>query len=283
MPAGSWGADAASRRRPVRVRLRTIRLLCVVAATAALSGCAGRGRVVLPTDDGTPFPDVAEIHAPLAAACTGVRTLTAELGLSGRVDSQRIRGRLIAGFERPDRMRLEGVAPFGPPAFILAASPGAATLYLPRDRRVARDASAAVLLGALTGVSIAPRDLLAVLTGCVAALPQPTGGRRHGGGWASIDLQGGARLYLREAGGRWAVRAARLDDWQIDYDAWTGAFPGVVRLQTTRGEPAVDITAVVSQIMTNLEIDPGAFQVDVPEGTGETSVDALRQGSPWGR
>jgi len=41
--------------------------------------------------------------------------------MSGRAGRQKVRGRVVAGFARPASMRLEGVAPFGPPAFILVA------------------------------------------------------------------------------------------------------------------------------------------------------------------
>ncbi|MBI4266658.1 MAG: hypothetical protein HY657_20000, partial [Acidobacteria bacterium] len=61
--------------------------------------------MALPTDPGTPFPEFALVHAQVAAGCAGARTLTAELGLSGRAGGQRVRGRVIAGFERPASMR----------------------------------------------------------------------------------------------------------------------------------------------------------------------------------
>src|SRR6476646_11200910 len=108
----------------------------------------------------------------LSAACAGVRTLTAEIALSGRAGRQKLRGRVIAGFARPASMRLEGVAPFGPPGFILVSRGGDATLLLPREERVVTGASPEDVLGALTGVALAPADLHAVLTGCV--LPDPT-------------------------------------------------------------------------------------------------------------
>ena len=50
-----------------------------------------------------------------------------------------MRGRAIAGFDLPGSLRLEGVAPFGPPAFILAGRDEAATLLLPRENRVLRE------------------------------------------------------------------------------------------------------------------------------------------------
>jgi hypothetical protein len=136
----------------------------------------------LPTDPGNPLPDFAQIHRQVSSACAGVRTLTAELSLSGRAGGQALRGRAIAGFERPDAMRLEGVAPFGPPAFILAARGDTATLLLPRDNRVLRAARAEDILGALTGVALAPADLQAILTGCVTSMPGALGGRLHQGG-----------------------------------------------------------------------------------------------------
>ena len=127
----------------------------------------------------------------------GVRTLTAELALSGRAGRQKLRGRVVAGFARPSSMRLEGVAPFGPPAFILASRGDTAVLLLPRDSRVLRGAPAEDILGALTGVTLGPDDVQAILTGCVVPAPQATGGRLHGNGWASLDLAGGATLYLQ--------------------------------------------------------------------------------------
>ena len=108
-------------------------------------------------------------------------------------------------------MRLEGVAPFGPPAFILAARGNMAVLLLPRDDRVLKGERAEDMLGALTGVALAPADLQAILTGCVTADPKPTSGRLHENGWASIDLEGGARVFLQRQNnaGRCARRVAR--------------------------------------------------------------------------
>src|SRR4051812_29304113 len=156
-----------------------------------------------------------------------------------------MRGRVIAGFARPASMRLEGVAPFGPPAFILASRDGTAALLLPRDMpRVLRGAKPEDILGALTGVALAPADLQAILTGCVRPAPRAPAGRRHPNGWASLDLAGGATLYLQPAspkpvggGGAtgWVLRAARRAGWQIEYPAWADGFPQSVRLQSDQG------------------------------------------------
>lgn len=234
----------------------------------------------LPTDPGNPLLDFAQVHRQATAACSGVRTMTAELSLSGRAGGRVLRGRAIAGFERPGSLRLEGVAPFGPPAFILAGRGDIATLLLPRDNRVLRDAPAADILGALTGLALAPADLQAILTGCVASMPGATGGRLHENGWASIDLSGGATLYLERVAGGWRSRAARRPGWQIEYPAWQGAFPQAVRLRSVDPQVDVDLAAAVSQFEANVTLDPAAFTVSVPADALPLTVAELRDAGP---
>ena len=244
-----------------------------------VSGCAPR-LLSFPTDPGNPLPDFAQIHREATSACAGVRTLTAELSLSGRAGGRTLRGRAIAGFERPGSIRLEGVAPFGAPGFILAGGGDGATLLLPRDNRVLRDGRAEDILGALTGVSLAPADLQAILTGCVASMPGALGGRLHERGWASIDLPGDATLYLERVGTGWRPRAARRPGWQIEYPAWQGAFPQNVRLRSVDPVLDVDLIAAVSQIEANITIDPAAFSVIVPADALPLTLAELRDAGP---
>ena len=218
----------------------------------------------------------------VSSACSGVRTLTAELALSGRAGRRTLRGRVVAGFARPASMRLEGVAPFGPPAFILAASGGTAVLLLPRDSRVLRGAPAEDVLGALTGVTLGPADLQAILSGCVVPDARAIGGHLHANGWASIDLMGGATLYLQKRGYTWQLRAARRAGWQIDYPAWSSSFPQSVRLQSDDPALMVDLTATLSQVETNTTLDAAAFTVKVPDDVVPITLDELRASGPLG-
>ena len=245
----------------------------------AVSACAPR-LISLPTDPGGPLPDFDAIHREASAACSGVRTLTAELGLSGRAGGRAMRGRAIIGFERPASIRLEGVAPFGPPAFVLAGNGANATLLLPRDNRVLRSARPEDVLGALTGVALSPADLVAVLTGCVTAMPMASAGHLHQNGWASIDLSGGATLFLERATPGWRPRAARRPGRQIEYAEWQGAFPAAVRLRSTDPDVDVDLSAAVSQLEANVTVDPAAFTVTVPDDMLSMSLDELRDAGP---
>lgn len=258
---------------------RGVSWLLACGAVAALSSCAPR-RVTLPQDAGAPMADAVTVYAEVSATCRGIRTFTAELGLSGQVGDARVRGRVIAGFERPGSMRLDGVAPFGPPAFILAARPGAAVLLLPRDERVVRDQDARGVLGALTGVPLSPADLLAALTGCVVPDAVAGTGRIHDKGWASIDLGSGATMFLQRVGGRWQPRAARRPSWEIEYDLWQSGLPRAVRLRSAGESVPVSLSVAVSQIEANVDIQDSAFTLDVPPGTQALTLEELRQSGP---
>jgi len=273
-------SQAPAYRAHTRRRVRSGLGLWVVASLCA-GGCAPK-LLSLPTDPGSPLPDFVQVYREATAACEGVRTLTAELALAGRAGSQRVRGRAIVGFERPRSMRLEGVAPFGPPAFILAARDELAVLLLPRDNRVLRGERAEDILGALTGVGLAPAELQAVLTGCVSATSGATSGRVHGNGWASVDLTEGGVLYLERMNGRWRTRAASRSGWQIEYAAWQGSFPQTVHLHSTDPRVAVDLTAGVSQVEANISIDPAAFTVNAPPAARALTLAELRDNGPFG-
>jgi len=262
------------------------RLVCIlksafcVACIASTTACGAR-RVPFPSDPGSPLPDFSQIHADVTTSCRGARTLTAELGLRGRAGSRRLSGRLIAGFERPASMRLEAVAPFGPAGFILVTRADQAVLLLPRDERVVRGESADAILGALTGVTLGPADLQALLTGCIVPEAKAVGGRLHANGWASIDLEGGATMYLRRMGA-WQISAGRRNGWEVEYPMWQGAFPRIIRLRSAAEPTSVDMTATLAQIEVNTDLQPATFNVDVPAGTAPLSLDELRNAGPLG-
>jgi len=205
--------------------------------------------------------------------------MTAELGLSGRAGDQRLRGRVVAGFQRPYSMRLEAVAA-GQVIFILAAPGENAVLYLPGERRVLRNQRPEAILAALTGVDFAPADLRAILTGCVLPDGRAIGGRLYSNGWASIDLEALATLYLQRTDGAWQLRAARRNGWRIDYPAWNGPFPASVRLLSDAPEAPVDLIATIAQLETNVDLTD-AFTVDVPPDADPITLDELRRSGPF--
>ena len=254
-----------------------------VVGLALAAGCAAR-TFTPPADAGTPLPDIAQIQSQVFRECSGVRTLQAELGLSGRAGDQRLGGRVHAGFARPSSMRLEGVGPLGGALFILVTRGDTATLLLSRENRVLRGAGPAQILGRLIGVSLAPADLLAILTGCVMPAPRVSAGRVHGNGIASLDLEGGATLYLRRPASVWLPVAARRDGWTIEYPAMQGAFPAAMRLRSSGqgagAGPVVDMTARLTQIETNTDLEAAVFDVVVPADAAPMTLEELREVGP---
>ena len=255
------------------------------AALVALSICAsacGPKRIELPTDPGTPLPDYASIHSQVTSGCSTVRSLSAEVSLSGRANGERLRGTLHAGFRKPAAMYLEFRAPLsGSPMFVLVANGSAATLVLPRDNQVVRGPKGEDILGALTGIALSPDDLLAILTGCVIPEPRATGGRLHANGWASIELDGRATLYLQRAGSTWRLRAAQRGEWRIEYVEWseTATFPSRVQLSAAR--PAVvALSASLAQMESNVDLPDDTFVAKVPANAEVLSLDDIRRSGP---
>jgi hypothetical protein len=240
--------------------------------------------VVLPAGPGTPRTDYLPIFERATAGCRDVRTLTAELALSGTSGRQKIRGHVLAGLG-PGALRLEGVAPFGAPAFILVAENGRGALLLPRDRRALQSAPPADILQALVGVSLSPDDLLAVLTGCVKAMAKATGARGYGADWLAVDFTGGGTAYLNRTNTDWRLAAGVLDGLEIEYGNRTAALPESLRIHSIGASqtPAVDVNVRLQSFTINPPLGREAFSVVIPSGTQPLTLEELRQSGPLGQ
>src|SRR5689334_7268489 len=185
----NWsGARRAWRALHVRVAALAVAGLCVCAGSCAAP------LLKLPAGPGALAADAAEVFAQATAACRMIRTLTAEIGISGSAGGRRVRGRLSAGVSAPASVRLEFVAPFGPPLFTFVATGTDATLVLPRDERVLEHGNPPVVLNAVAGVPLEAADLFAILTGCVPA-GSSSDGRELGSDWRVIHVSTGTVTY----------------------------------------------------------------------------------------
>jgi hypothetical protein len=252
------------------------RLPVAFATIVLVASCATR-LPLRPSGPSSPSPDAAAHFAAATSQCAGLRTLTAELGLSGRAGEERVRGRVIAGLARGGSARLEGVAPFGAPVFILAARDERATLLLPRERRVLDDTPVAQVIERLTGLPLGADDLLRALAGCVGA-GEAANGRRWSGGWEAVETADARTVFLRQQAGTWQVAAVDGAGWRADYRAVENGFPREVRLRSEDGR--VDLTASVGQLEVNTDIEAAAFDVEIPPGTEAMTLDQLRSVAP---
>ena len=250
--------------------------LAVIAGTA----CAPAVRhLTLPSGSGTPAADAPATFTSAAAACRSVSTLQAELALAGHAGRQRLRGRVLAGFA-PNAARLEGVAPFGSPAFILAADADRGTLLLPRDHRVLQNAPPADILNALIGVPLGPDDLRAVLAGCVKANAEPKGGRRFGDDWLSVDVDEGI-IYLQRQPSGWRIVAGRIANLEVEYTQLGPSGPLQVVIRSAPAD--VELSIGLNQVEVNGELPRDQLlAVKVPDGMQPITVEELRRAGPLG-
>lgn len=260
-----------------RASLAVVIGVCLVASACAPTAPA------LPSGAGAPFSDAASAYTEATSQCRGVRTLSAEIALSGRAGRQKLRARILGGFAEPGRVRLEAPAPFGRPVFTLVVRDGSATLVLNRERRVVRDAPPAALVEALTGVALGPDELRAAVAGCGVGVDQITDGQSYPKDWAVVEGPLG-RSWLRRIAGAWRLVASTHDSLEIRYDELASGRPSVVRFRTTpTADAATDLTLRLSQVDINVALGPEVFQVEVPQDATPLTLEELRRGGPLGQ
>jgi outer membrane lipoprotein-sorting protein len=273
---------------PRRAHHGLLALACLASLTV-IAGCAAR-RVSLPSGPGEPFADARTAYEQAVKECRNVRTIRATLGLSGRAGATTLRGNVDAGFEAPDRIRLEGRHPLGRPVFILVSSGPQTTLYMPRENRVLQHASAADIVEALVGLKLTPDDLRTLVGGCGFEVGEPTDGRRYGD-LAAVTVSG-TTSYLRQQQGQWRVvgataatapgaAGAAAAPLGIFYSAFASGRPTMVRLRAEGATPA-DVTVRLSDVNINVTLEPDVFAIDVPVQAEPLTIEELRRAGPLG-
>jgi hypothetical protein len=265
----------------------------LVAGCAGLSMSCAPALMKLPTAGGTLISarDADEALGQAVAACSGVRSMTAEISVSGSVAGRRLRVRIIAGVVPPRQARLEALAPFGAPLFIFASTDDVATLLLPRDGRVLERASSMAVLETIAGAPLATADLDSLMTGC-APREVKNGARRVGDTWQVMRV-GSDEIYLhREAGSAPWVLAARVRrtadlrrEWREEFRDHRDGLPRAIRLSSVDLTGQVggefDLQLALTQVEVNVPLPGEAFTVDVPRGAVSITLDELRRSGPF--
>jgi outer membrane lipoprotein-sorting protein len=249
-------------------------------ATAFASGCGAPKGIALPGGPGTPAPDAAAAYQEAVLDCHGVRTLTVTLGLSGRVGATRLRGNVDAGFDGPDKIRLEMRPPIGRPIFILVAPGANATLYLTRENRVLRNAPTPAVVEALVGLRLDGAELRALVSGCGFGVAEPSGGRSFDGQWIAVTT-GSATTYLRQSEGRWRIFAATREGLTVLYSEFSSGRASALQLEAPVSK--ANLTARLSDMNINLPLEPSVFEVNVPAAAEPLTLEELRRAGPLGQ
>jgi outer membrane lipoprotein-sorting protein len=262
----------------VRRAAACLAVLCV--------SCGAPALMKLPSGSGAPVSDVNEALAEATAACEQVRTLSAEVAVTGTLRGRKVRGRLLVGFSAPASARIEAVAPFGPPLFFFAAVNDEGTLLLPRDDRYLTRAPAAALLEAVAGVPFGPADLKFIMSGCGADNRSVVAGQAFGTDWRRVETQGMTELFLHHDTAWRLVAAVRLgaNPVRVEYGDFESNLPRSVRLAEVRpaGASGSDLRLTLSQVEINGALDADVFRVQVPGSATPITLDELRRSGPLG-
>ncbi len=276
--------STGSSRAPSRGSGQTL-----VALVAALSISCAAPLMKLPSGPGAPAPDAAGLLAQATSVCRGVRTITAEIAVSGSVGGRSTRGRLSAGLAAPASARLEAFSPFGQPLFIFAATGSDATLLLPHDARALEHGAPDAVLEAIAGVPLGAEELRATLTACPTGVADATGARRLGEAWRAVPVGAGDEVYLHRDGAsaRWrlvaAVRhAAGLGrGWRAEYRDFQSELPRTIRVTSESAGPSgFDLRLALSQVETNVPLDTDVFRIQIPTSATAITLDELKQAGP---
>jgi hypothetical protein len=253
-------------------------VLVACASMMLLGGCAA-GTPKRPEGPGTADPAAIQAFQGATTPCAGLKTLTAEIRLSGRAGGERLRGTLHAGLAAPGALRFEAVAPFGPPLFVLAGRNNRATLLFPRDDRVLQDVALADVLERLTALALDADAVRLILSGCLADQATAAQGRTWSGGWSAVSLGAEITAYLQQRNGSTVVAAADYGPWLVDYSDHLNGWPRTVRIRS-REPGRVDATARLDQVEVNTIIDDRAFIVEVPASAERITLNDLRAIAP---
>lgn len=251
--------------------------LWILPVVLVASGCAARV-FTPPTGPAEPFADAPAVWSQVTAACRDAQRYVAQLRVRGWVGSrdQPIASTLNVAVTRTDDVYLEAEV-VGIRVLQMAGQAGQSTIVFPRDDRFLR-APTRDIVAALTGLQWGSRELLDVLTGCVATAEGAVTGARIGAS-LRVDLSPSARAWLRERGGQWQLEAAQIGDWTVEYDLYDGRWPSHVRV-TSAGATPLDLRFTVSQINVNVDLPATTFTLNVPERFVSMTIEELRSIGP---
>ena len=261
---------------------RTIYSVAICLSGFLLTACAASiDQIRVPSGTSVSVSDHEAVWRELSSSCRSVQSADLVVvfrGFSGERSFRRTRAR--AAVKRPGFLRLEGMAPFGAPAFILIANPGDAILLPPREQQVVRDASASDLFYSLSGLSLEPDDVQALLTGCVMQNGVSLSARTYGNGWIAIELSGGATVYSRRSEMTPEISMGTVGNLVVEYSEHVRGLPRKLRIQSVGTTMPTDLMIELTQVNVNTAINPEAFEVSVPSTFTSVAFEDFRLQSP---
>jgi len=241
------------------------------------AGCATRV-FTPPVGPAVPFAEAPQVWEQVTASCRDAQRYVAQLRVDGWVGArdQRIAQTLDGAVTRGDDLYLE-LQVVSRTIFQMAGQRGQSTIVFPGDQRFLT-APTRDIVSALTGLQWGGRELLEVLSGCVATPAGVVTGERIGSS-VRITLSPTTHAWLRERDGRWQLQAARIEGWLVEYRMFEGRWPSIVHVTAAAPTP-LDLRFTVSQINVNIDLPPTTFTATVPSHFQPITLDDLRSIGP---
>jgi hypothetical protein len=237
--------------------------------------------VRLPPEATEPAPDAVAAWEQATTLCRSAASYSAEIHLSGRVGETGRKGTLRGALSAANEIYLALSEPIGPPGFVLSGRGDRATLVVPRDKRVLV-APAADIIEALTGMRLEPRELMAVLTGCVVP-----GGSAGSGGRAGDERAvtvGASRVWMQRVHAGWRVTAGARPGLSMVYRTYGPSAPTEIGIASS-GDAAVPFefqVRVEQVVFDSPQVSAATFTPHPPAGATPLSLEELRRIGPLG-
>lgn len=224
-------------------------------------------------------PRPADLLAALRDRSARIRSIRAEARIDHRGEAGRLRATILLIAERPGRLRLDALSPFGSPVASLATD-GETVGYLDRDGgRFVRGPARACTLAWLVRLPLGPEQAVEVLLGGVPLIDvAATENRWDGRARAELlDIRDAAgasqQVWLSGTAGRWTPHKSEIHEasgglrWRVEHQDWRtlAGIPMPRQTRVTDGRRA-DMRIDYREQQVNPTLSRGAFATGAPPG-----------------
>ncbi|MGH9333126.1 MAG: lipoprotein insertase outer membrane protein LolB, partial [Vicinamibacteria bacterium] len=173
--------------------------------------------------------------------------------------------RLAVIFERPRRLRVELLGPFGGTRWSAVADEEGITAYFPGRRHYLRESEVEEVVSRLLGIRLSSEEMMAALAGVgvpSGAAADAKGHRRGPKVFLDLDPASGRTVELDSDG---QVIAARARDYRVSYPtSWKSRSRSIPDELVIQNE-SVRATLTSRDVDVNVGLDPEAFLLEIPE------------------
>lgn len=239
----------------------------VLLALLCGEGCARRA----PSGPPLPFPleEASQRLEPIRRQALAVARYQAVVRVRGRGPEGRFSGTLMVAFERPERLRVELLGPFGSSRWIALVAEGEITVLFPSRREFVRESAVPAVLDALVGVGWSPDEAMAVLAGAGLPLDEstPTTAFQERD---TVRVNLAADCFLRLRGPE--VIEASKGGYRVRYPApWRSKGKAAPERIEVVSED-ISATLAVSDLDINVPLDAEVFRLEIPAGTSRVGL-----------